>query len=372
MEQGSSIAAVKLGEEMIEHFVIGTGVIKSTEAEAKIGRILAIRELHSKQDPIAQRRNFELTNVGKLSGAVGGVGGLPNGMFVASANAFVHAFGLKKGNSGSALPRGTDTVPSGSVPEMDGGFRLLDTWGGGFVSQTVVTDGTKVLVGDLYKSVVLLEFDLEHLELAVKARDFSAMSVRPIGAISEREFVAADSEFNMFTVQYDSPTSPGPDGKSDRPNQDAHREEHGVHVDDEVGSDEDDEQDDEQVTPISSPGPFGGDDEILQQVGAFYLGENVNHFRRGKQVSLPATTPLRFYTVTPANLMKTVHIVGSLVPRFIESSLIGETKLIFVTSTGGIGLIAKIHSKKKTKQLARFQSDLSKISTSVGNLAHSA
>ncbi|KAA1112693.1 hypothetical protein PGT21_006357 [Puccinia graminis f. sp. tritici] len=343
MEQGSSIAAVKLGEEMIEHFVIGTGVIKSTEAEATIGRILAIRELNSKQDLTAKKRHFELTNVGKLSGAVGGVGGLPNGMFVASANAFVHAFGLKKGDSGRAFPSGTDTVLAGSVPEMDGGFRLLDTWGGGFVSQTVVTDGTKVLVGDLYKSVVLLEFDLEHLELAVKARDFSAMSVRPIGAISEREFVAADSEFNMFTVQYDSPTSPGSDGKSDRPNQDAHREDHGVHLDDGGGSDEDDDQDDEQVTPISSPGPFGGDDEILQQVGAFYLGENVNHFRR-----------------------------GSLVPRFIESSLIGETKLIFVTSTGGIGLIAKIHSKKKTKQLARFQSDLSKISTSVGNLAHSA
>jgi len=197
--------------------------------------------------------------------------------------------------------------------------------------------------------VVLLEFDLEHLELTVKARDFSAMSVRPIGTISKREFIAADSEFNLFTVQYrNDPTSPRPHIQPDRAYDDKdgepHRdEEDGLDDDDDDSNFEDEDQDDGQVnnTHTTPAGLFTGD--VLTQVGAFHLGENVNHFRR-----------------------------GSLAPRCIESSLIGRTKLIFVTSTGGVGVVAKIKSKKKIDQLARLQATLSQSSMSIGNLYHSA
>jgi len=366
MEQGSSVAAIKLGSDMVEHFVIGTGIIKSSETEAKTGRILAVRDMGLNGDDCTNQRHFRLTNVGRLSGSVGGLGALPYGMFVASANAFVHVFAMKdvlpsakgtiteKSRPGSAVPAQNHSwteaiVEEAQEAEVNDGFKLLDTWGGGFVSQTVVTDGTKVLVGDLYKSVVLLEFDPEHLELTVKARDFSAMSVRPIGTISKREFIAADSEFNLFTVQYrNDPTSPRPHIQPDRAYDDKdgepHRdEEDGLDDDDDDSNFEDEDQDDGQVnnTHTTPAGLFTGD--VLTQVGAFHLGENVNHFRR-----------------------------GSLAPRCIESSLIGRTKLIFVTSTGGVGVVAKIKSKKKIDQLARLQATLSQSSMSIGNLYHSA
>ncbi|PLW31590.1 hypothetical protein PCANC_16226 [Puccinia coronata f. sp. avenae] len=361
MEQGSSIAAIKLGADMMEHFLVGTGVIKPSETEAKSGRILAVREMtRTREDGTTTKRNFGLTHVVRLSGSVGGLGALPNGMFVASANAFVHAFGMKpccawmKEHTDAVRPldNSPDAIAGGyEEPEIDGGIKLLDTWGGGFVSQTVVTDGTKVLVGDLYKSVVLLEFDLERLELTVKARDFSAMSVRPIGTISKREFIAADSELNLFTVSYqNNPPSPRPDGETNAACDDSGLESRDENDDlgnddeDSDDEDEDDYQDDGQAnTHSDGAGAYTGDDEILSQVGAFHLGENVNHFR-----------------------------TGSIIPSCVESSLIGQTKLLFATSTGGIGLIAKIHSRKKINQLARFQDVLSKISTSVGNLEHPA
>ncbi|KAI9600692.1 hypothetical protein H4Q26_000482 [Puccinia striiformis f. sp. tritici PST-130] len=61
------------------------------------------------------------------------------------------------------------------------------------------------------------------------------------------------------------------------------------------------------IHPKPSPGPADPDNHILTQVGAFYLGENVNHFRP-----------------------------RSLVPKPIQSSLIAHNHTVFVTSTGAI------------------------------------
>lgn len=341
-EQGSSLAVMKLGNAMIEHFVVGTGWIKSCETEAKTGRILAIRDMGSKSPDLPVKRDFRLTHVGKLSGSVGGLGALPGGMFVASANAFVHAFGIKESTEGSQ-----SSVESGGEgqgeDEVDGTFKILDTWGGGFVSQTVVTAGSKVLVGDLYKSVVLLEFDEEHLELNVKARDFSAMSVRPIGIVSDREFIAADGEFNLFTLHHRKiPLSPESEAKDQHSIPGAKRS-RAIESVESPCDDEDDEALDSEVNHDSPSVRHYGDDDDLQQAGAFHLGENVNHFR-----------------------------AGSLIPSHIESSMIANTKLIFVTSTGGVGLVAKLNSKQIIHKLATFQSYLSKVSRSVGNLDHAA
>ncbi|KAI9602009.1 hypothetical protein KEM48_001299 [Puccinia striiformis f. sp. tritici PST-130] len=167
------------------------------------------------------------------------------------------------------------------------GFKLLDTWGGGFVSQTVVTKHNQILVGDLYKSLVLLEFNFFLLELVVKGRDFSAMSVRPIAFIDHHSSISADSKFNFFTVQHRHSSQTG-------------------HLE---GDDHEEEQEDlvDDHDCLKSPGPADPDNHILTQVGAFYLGENVNHFRP-----------------------------RSLVPKPIQSSLIAHNHTVFVTSTGAI------------------------------------
>ncbi|KAI7946654.1 hypothetical protein MJO29_011181 [Puccinia striiformis f. sp. tritici] len=317
-EQGSSLAAIKLGNDLSEHFVVGTGLIKSNESEAKMGRILAIRDVST----TTTERDFRLTHQGRLSGSVGGIAGLPGGMFVASANAFVHAFGMKEEDSETIM---SDLNPS---TPTKAGFKLLDTWGGGFVSQTVITNHNQILVGDLYKSLVLLEFDLFLLELVVKARDFSAMSVRPIGFIDSQTFVSADSEFNLFTVQ--------------------HR--HSTQNDHSEGDDHEEQDQDEEVQVdlvghqdrLKSPGLGDPDDQILTQVGAFHLGENVNHFRP-----------------------------GSLVPKPIQSSLIANNHTVFVTSTGAVGFLATIHDHKIRDCLSQVYDHLSTNSSSCGNLNHS-
>ncbi|POV97268.1 hypothetical protein PSHT_14675 [Puccinia striiformis] len=302
----SITTAIKLGNDLSEHFVVGTGLIKSNESEAKMGRILAIRDVST----TTTERDFR-----QIIGSVGGIAGLPGGMFVASANAFVHAFGMKEEDSETIM---SDLNPS---TPTKAGFKLLDTWGGGFVSQTVITNHNQILVGDLYKSLVLLEFDLFLLELVVKARDFSAMSVRPIGFIDSQTFVSADSEFNLFTVQHRHST------QNDHSEGDDHEEQ---------------DQDEEVQVDLVGHQDRRSRRSDLNSSWSIHLGENVNHFRP-----------------------------GSLVPKPIQSSLIANNHTVFVTSTGAVGFLATIHDHKIRDCLSQVYDHLSTNSSSCGNLNHS-
>ncbi|KNF04751.1 hypothetical protein PSTG_02231 [Puccinia striiformis f. sp. tritici PST-78] len=113
------------------------------------------------------------------------------------------------------------------------------------------------------------------------------MSVRPIAFIDHHSSISADSKFNFFTVQHRHSSQTG-------------------HLE---GDDHEEEQEDlvDDHDCLKSPGPADPDNHILTQVGAFYLGENVNHFRP-----------------------------RSLVPKPIQSSLIAHNHTVFVTSTGAI------------------------------------
>lgn len=244
MEQGTSIAAIQLGPEGVEEFIIGTGLVKAHESQPSAGRILAI-------GPDTNTRSFRLKRMTRVAGAVQGLGQLPGGKFAASANAFVHAFAV------------------GGTDEPDG-FKLLDTWGGGFVSQTVVTDGSWVIVGDLYKSVVVLEFDSTREELRVVGRDYSAMSVRPIGKVSERTFIGADTDFNLFTVEMREQVL-------EKAQQTSVVDEEAVDDEEEEEEEESEWADEERQMMVEKV----FNDDHLTSAGAFHLGQNVNHFKTG-------------------------------------------------------------------------------------------
>ncbi|KAI7935137.1 hypothetical protein MJO29_016400 [Puccinia striiformis f. sp. tritici] len=109
----------------------------------------------------------------------------------------------------------------------------------------------------------------------------------PIAFIDHHSSISADSKFNFFTVQHRHSSQTG-------------------HLE---GDDHEEEQEDlvDDHDRLKSPGPADPDNHILTQVGAFYLGENVNHFRP-----------------------------RSLVPKPIQSSLIAHNHTVFVTSTGAI------------------------------------
>ncbi|KAH9812452.1 CPSF A subunit region-domain-containing protein [Melampsora americana] len=302
IEQGTSIAAIELGEGLIEDFIIGTGFIHPNESQSNTGRILTIG-LSSNQE--GHSREFKLKRMTKVKGTVHGLGGLPGGKFVASANAFVHAFGIQED------------------PSENEGFQVLDTWGGGFVSQTLLTEGNWVIVGDLYKSIVILEFDLKKSSLKVLGRDYSVMSVKSIGMMSDRVFVGADTEFNLFTVEM--------------------KEKRRIVEEEEEEEDEEEEERgdewEEEERKMRVEKVFN--DDHLLTVGAFHLGENVNHFKKG-------------------SLIKSLNHLN-------QDSKYGG-KLIFVTSTGGIGVIIKIEDTKLYKRLKSLEDQMKTEITSIGGL----
>lgn len=304
IEQGTSIAAIELGKDLIEDFIIGTGFVQPNESQSNTGRILTIGLSSNSQE--GNSREFKLKRMTKVKGTVHGLGGLPGGKFVASANAFVHAFGIEE---------------DGNDHE---GFQVLDTWGGGFVSQTVLTEGNWVIVGDLYKSIVILEFDLKESTLKVLGRDYSAMAVRPIGMVSERVFVGADLEFNMFTVEM-------------REKRKVIEKEEDDDDAEENGEDDDEWVEEERRMRVEK---VFNDDHLLT-VGAFHLGENVNHFKKGS-------------------------LVKSL--KHLNQDLKYGGKLIFVTSTGGIGVIIKIEDSQLFKKLKVLEDQLKKEIKSIGGL----
>ncbi|EGG07768.1 uncharacterized protein MELLADRAFT_105631 [Melampsora larici-populina 98AG31] len=308
IEQGTSIAAIELGKDLIEDFIIGTGFVNPNESQSNTGRILTIG-LSSKHDQEGNLREFKLKRMTKVKGTVHGLGGLPGGKFVASANAFVHAFGINE-------------------EEEDEGFEVLDTWGGGFVSQTVLTEKNWIIVGDLYKSIVVLEFDLKKFSLKVLGRDYSAMSVRPIGMISDRVFVAADTEFNLFTVEM---------RERQKGLKEEDEDEEGLSVEEEKGDDDEWEEEERRMRVEKV-----FNDDHLDTVGGFHLGENVNHFKAG-------------------SLVKSLK-------HFYGQDLKYGGKLIFVSSTGGIGVIIKLEDLKIYKHLKALEDRLKKEILSIGGL----
>ncbi|CAH7666894.1 mono-functional DNA-alkylating methyl methanesulfonate N-term-domain-containing protein [Phakopsora pachyrhizi] len=338
VEQGSCIAVMKLDSDQLEHFVIGTGLMRRNSPEANSGRILAIRDQNAEKIGSGKnvKRAFKLTRMSKVSEPVLALGALPDGKFVASANAFVDLYGTKDDDDDVGIDGAG--AEKKSKKENEKVFNHIDSWGGGFYSQSVVTDGTKILVGDLYRSISLLELDSKLSVLSVKARDYTAAAVRPVGKISDGEFIGADSEFNVFTVMSNSVETEIRSSEEKKPLSGK------MQID---GEDEDENEGDEfKLVEEEKPTKIIYRDRNLYRVKAFHLGENINQFKP-----------------------------GSLNPRFMEESLPARTSMIFVTSTGGIGIIATLKEEdndrcKTIRRLARLELQMNKSLSSIGNLNH--
>ncbi|KAG0146368.1 hypothetical protein CROQUDRAFT_92830 [Cronartium quercuum f. sp. fusiforme G11] len=295
VEQGTSVAAINLGPKLEPHFVIGTGLVEANERESRSGRIIGISLTNKEGEHNKSKRNFQISRICKVTGAVQGIGSLPKGKLVASANAFVHVFQI----------------------DQHDGFELLDTWGGGFVSQTIITESNWILVGDLYKSIVILEFNSNKNQLKVLGRDYNAIGVRPIGKINDRVLVGADTEFNLFSVELIERKEEEEDQKEEE--------------EEEVEMVDGDSQWDEEERRMKLEKVFW--DDKLIEIGCFGLGENVNKLINGS-----------------LNIGK--HL--NLEKRW-------QSKLIFISSTGGIGVLIEIVDESIISRLLNCEAKLRKL-----------
>jgi DNA damage-binding protein 1 len=253
-ECDSSVVSCAFADDPREYYVVGTAFQLPEEVEPSKGRILVFEAREGKLALVAQKRT---------TGAVYNLNAL-RGKLVAGVNSKIQVFEWRKVDSpesndaneseASGRGKGKEGLGAGAVgPDANGPsssppreLALECANHGHIVALYARVRGDLIVVGDLMKSVSLLEYDPERKTLEERARDFNPNWMTAVDVLDDDHYLGAENSFNLFTLRRDR---------------------------------------------------FAATEEArsrLDVVGAYHLGEFVNRFRRGSLVmSAPERAPSR-------------------------------------------------------------------------------
>ncbi|XP_026675017.1 DNA damage-binding protein 1 isoform X2 [Ceratina calcarata] len=203
-EYALSLISTKLGEDPTSYYVVGTALIHPDETEPKMGRILLYQWSDGKLTQVAEKEIkgscYSLTEF--------------NGKLLASINSTVRLFEW--------------------TAEKE--LRLECSHFNNIIALYLKTKGDFILVGDLMRSLTLLQYKTMEGCFEEIARDYNPNWMTAIEILDDDTFLGAENCFNMFVCQKDS-----------------------------AATSEDERQQ-------------------MQEVGQFHLGDMVNVFRHGSLV----------------------------------------------------------------------------------------
>ncbi|GAA97158.1 uncharacterized protein L969DRAFT_43378 [Mixia osmundae IAM 14324] len=170
-EHGTALETVSL--HGAAHFAVGTAFSDRTvdAREPKKGRVLTFMRDGDK---------FEQHVHAVLEGGVFGLCQLPNSFLAAIANAQVKVFHVTE---------------QAHIDQMT-------CWAGTFLAQSISSRDSQIIVGDLYRSVVLLQWDEAKDTLSEVAREHhvNGMSAVEFLGFTDDRYIGTEQELNIFTL----------------------------------------------------------------------------------------------------------------------------------------------------------------------------
>lgn len=174
-EYGMSLISCKLGDDPNPYYVVGTGIVNPEESEPKSGRILIFQWKENKLVQIAEK---------EIKGA---------------------CYDLKSFNS-KLLAAINSTVRLWEWT-ADKELRLECSFFNNIIALFLKTNGDFILVGDLVRSMTLLQYKTMEGSFDEIARDYSPNWMTAVEIIDDDTFLGCENAFNMFVCQRDSAAS---------------------------------------------------------------------------------------------------------------------------------------------------------------------
>jgi len=296
------------GDMEVEHaktyYVVGTAYVDE-EPDPIRGRILVLEVIKLEGD----ERKLNLVAEKLTRGAVYDLCAF-QGKVLASVNSKVHMYRWNDRTFGASSNQGAATTTTTTTSTPTAGVSSTDLlsqeagYHGHTLSLYIRAEGKSIIVGDLVKSLTLLEWDSERSALEDMARDHNISWVTAIAALDETTFITSDIHNNMVILR------PDPTKKTSKP---PSTDEYGKLIVD----------------------------------GAFHWGSFVNVFTKGSLVMR-----------TKQDEDDPQASAGGLTVK-------AQPKLVFGTAGGGIGVLATLNQKEFTL-LNRLQVALNEVVPSTG------
>ncbi|XP_049788661.1 DNA damage-binding protein 1 [Schistocerca nitens] len=203
-EYALSLVSSKLGDDPNTYYIVGTALVNPEESEPKQGRIILFHYQDGKLTQVAEK---------EIKGACYSLVEF-NGRLLASINSTVRLYEW--------------------TAEKE--LRLECSHFNNIIALFLKTKGDFILVGDLMRSMTLLQYRTMEGSFEEMARDYNPNWMTAVEIIDDDTFLGAENSFNLFVCQKDSAAT----------------------------TDEERQQ--------------------MQEVGQFHLGDMVNVFRHGSLV----------------------------------------------------------------------------------------
>jgi len=322
MEQGISSTVCVFEGSQQEYIVIGTAVVIPEEQEASQGRILVFEILGEKE---GEDRRLNLIIEKDAKGAVYSLAAM-NGKLAAGVGSKVQIYRVTNEkddrirNSSSSSSGAMDLGSSSQTKQFSTSEEPISLQyecghHGHILALYLKARGDYVLVGDLYRSMTLLQYKAgeETGTLEEAARDFNSNYMRAVEILGDDDhFLGADDNGNIFSVrrQTDAAT-------------------------------------DEERSKME---PQGG----------FHLGDSINVFRRGSLNSQPseqdATSTFTASSSSSSSSSSSNNKASATSSSPVKSTLsglaavagIGATSILFGTISGAIGTIITLNLENYT------------------------
>lgn len=256
-EYAMSLISCQLGDDPNMYYIIGTAIVNPEESEPKQGRLLMFQWTDNKLIPISEK---------EIKGSCYSLAEF-NGKLLASINSTVRLFEW--------------------TAEKE--LRLECSHFNNIIALYLKTKGDFVLVGDLMRSMTLLQYKTMEGSFEEIARDYNPNWMTTVEILDDDVFLGAENSFNIFVCQKDSAAT----------------------------------TDDERLQ--------------MQEVGQFHVGDMINVFRHGSLVmqnlgetSTPTSGCVLFGTVGGA-----IGLVTQISSEFFDFLLEVQNRLSTVIKSVG-------------------------------------
>jgi DNA damage-binding protein 1 len=174
-EYAMSLLSCKLGDDPSPYYVVGTGIVNPEDSEPKIGRILIFQWKDGKLHQVAEK---------EIKGCCYSLQPF-NNKLLASINSTVRLWEWT----------------------ADKELRLECSYFNNIIALYLKTRGDFILIGDLVRSITLLQYKTMEGSFEEIARDFSPNWMTAIEILDDDTFLGAENAYNIFVCQRDSAAS---------------------------------------------------------------------------------------------------------------------------------------------------------------------
>merc|ERR1719219_2172193 len=171
-EYAMSLLSCKLGDDPSPYYVVGTGIVNPEDSEPKIGRILIFSWADGKLSQVAEK---------EIKGSPYALVSF-NGKLLTSINSTVRLWEWTQEKE----------------------LRLECSHFNNIIALDMKARGDFILVGDLVRSITLLQYKTMEGSFEEIARDFSPNWMTGVDIIDDDTFIGTENNNNMFVCQRDS------------------------------------------------------------------------------------------------------------------------------------------------------------------------